>query len=37
VDLGKRQVMQGQLEKTKGISDGEREGLAAYILSFGGE
>jgi cytochrome c551/c552 len=37
VDLGKRQVMKGQLEKTKGISDGEREGLAAYILSFGGK
>jgi cytochrome c len=37
VDLGKRRVMEGQLKKTKEISDAGRKDLAAYILSFGGK
>jgi len=37
IDLGKRQMMEGKLEKTKGISDGERKDLADYILSLGGK
>jgi cytochrome c551/c552 len=37
IDLGKQQVMKGQLKKTKEISPGERKGLADYILSFGGK
>jgi len=37
MDLGKRQVMERKLEKTKEISDGERKNLADYILSFGGK
>lgn len=37
VDLGKQRVMEGQLKKTKEISDAERKDLAAYILSFGGK
>jgi cytochrome c551/c552 len=37
MDLGKRQVMERKLEKTKEISDGERKDLADYILSFGGK
>jgi len=35
LDLGNRQVMEGKLEKTKAISDGERKDLADYILRFG--
>ena len=37
VDPGKWRVMEGQLKKTKEISDAERKDLAAYILSFGGK
>ena len=37
IDLGKRQVMERKLEKTKEISDGERKDLVDYILSFGGK
>ena len=37
IDLGKQQVMKGQLKKTKEISDAERGELAGYILSFGGK
>ncbi len=37
IDLGKRQVMERKLEKTKEISDGERKDLADYILSFAGK
>ena len=35
VDLGNRQVMERQLEKTKELSDAQRKDLADYILSFG--
>ena len=37
MDLGKRQVMERKLEKTKEISEAARKGLAGYILSFGME
>jgi len=37
IDLGKGQVMERKLEKTKEISDAERKDLADYILSFGGK
>ncbi len=37
IDLGKRKVMKGKLEKTKEISDAERKDLADYILSFAGK
>ena len=37
IDLGKRQVMERKLEKTKELSDAERKDLADYILSFGGK
>ena len=37
LDFGNQHLMQGKLEKTKEISDGERRDLADYILSFGGE
>ena len=35
LDLGNRQVMERQLEKTKELSDAQRKDLADYILSFG--
>ena len=37
LDFGNQHLMQGKLEKTKEISDGERRDLADYILSFGGK
>ena len=37
IDLGKRKVMKGKLEKTKEISEAERKDLADYILSFAGK
>jgi cytochrome c551/c552 len=37
IDLGKQQVMERQLKKTKEISAAERRVLADYILSFGGK
>jgi cytochrome c len=37
MDLGKRQVMERKLEKTKEISEAARKDLADYILSSGGK
>jgi cytochrome c551/c552 len=37
IDLGKRQVMERKLEKTREISDAKRTDLADYILSFAGK
>ena len=37
MDLGKQQVMESKLEKTKEISEAARKDLADYILSSGGK